>query len=60
MTDYRIRKSLTYLQHYNVTEVAYEVGFNSTSYYIEKFKERMGQTPLAYKKSIASKNEMEA
>lgn len=60
VTDYRIRKSLTYLQQYNVTEVAYEVGFNSTSYYIEKFKERMGQTPLAYKKSIANKDEMEA
>lgn len=59
VTDYRIRKSLTYLQHQTVTEVAYQVGFNSTSYYIEKFKERMGQTPLTYKKNILVKGEKE-
>lgn len=34
----------------NVTEVAYQVGFNSTSYFIEKFRDSMNMTPLAYKK----------
>lgn len=38
--DYRIQKSLQLLQNpeANVTEVAYQVGFNSTSYFIEKFR----------------------
>lgn len=50
--DYRIQKSLSLLQQTeaNVTEVAYQVGFNSTSYFIEKFRKSMNMTPLAYKK----------
>ena len=52
--DYRIQKSLLLLQQEetSVTEVAYEVGFNSTSYFIEKFKRSMNMTPLAYKKYL--------
>lgn len=50
--DYRIQKSLILLQQAeaNVTEVAYQVGFNSTSYFIDKFRKSMNITPLAYKK----------
>ncbi|WP_243386167.1 AraC family transcriptional regulator [Bacillus kexueae] len=50
--DYRIQQSLALLQQEesNVTEVAYQVGFNSTSYFIEKFRKLMNMTPLAYKK----------
>ncbi|WP_132745750.1 AraC family transcriptional regulator [Scopulibacillus darangshiensis] len=50
--DYRIQKSLVLLQQAesNVTEVAYQVGFNSTSYFIDKFRKAMDMTPLAYKK----------
>ncbi|WP_102272298.1 AraC family transcriptional regulator [Cytobacillus massiliigabonensis] len=50
--EYRIQKSLILLQQAesNVTEVAYQVGFNSTSYFIEKFRKSMNMTPLAYKK----------
>lgn len=50
--DYRLQKSLHLLQQSgsNVTEVAYKVGFNSTSYFIETFKKSMNMTPLAYKK----------
>lgn len=50
--DYRIQKSLLLLQQdeLNVTEVGYQVGFNSTSYFIGTFRERMRLTPLAYKK----------
>lgn len=51
--DYRIQKSLALLQQAesNVTEVAYKVGFNSTSYFIERFRKEMNMTPLAYRKS---------
>jgi AraC family transcriptional regulator, melibiose operon regulatory protein len=52
VTDYRIQKSLIMLQQpeSNVTDVAFEVGFNSTSYFIDKFRKSMNMTPLAYKK----------
>lgn len=50
--DYRIQKSLILLQQpeSNVTDVGYQVGFNSTSYFIDKFRKSMNMTPLAYKK----------
>ncbi len=50
--DYRIQKSLYLLQQSdaNITEVAFQVGFNSTSYFIKRFKDSMNMTPLAYKK----------
>ena len=49
--DYRIQKSLYLLQQgdLNVTEVAYKVGFNSTSYFIDLFRNSMNITPFAYK-----------
>jgi AraC family transcriptional regulator, melibiose operon regulatory protein len=52
VSDYRIQKSLILLQQpeSNVTDVAYQVGFNSTSYFIDKFKKSMNMTPLAFKK----------
>ena len=51
--DYRIQKSLYLLQQDDatITEVAYQVGFNSTSYFINKFKASINMTPLAYKNS---------
>lgn len=54
--QYRIQKSLILLQQpeYNVTEIAYQVGFNSTSYFINQFKKSMYMTPLAYKKQKIS------
>lgn len=53
VTDYRIQKSLVLLQEAEsmVTEVAYQVGFHSTSYFIDKFRKSMKMTPLAYKKA---------
>jgi AraC family transcriptional regulator, melibiose operon regulatory protein len=52
VTDYRIQKSLLFLQQpeSSVTEVAYQAGFNSTSYFIDKFRKSMNMTPLAYKR----------
>lgn len=57
VTDYRIQKSLVLLQEAesNVTEVAYRVGFNSTSYFIDKFRKSMKMTPLTYKKGKREK-----
>ncbi|RBW68575.1 AraC family transcriptional regulator [Bacillus taeanensis] len=56
VTDYRIQKSLMLLQQSesNVTDVAYQVGFNSTSYFIAQFRKSMNMTPLAYKKYKSS------
>lgn len=56
VTDYRIQKSLILLQQpeSSVTDVAYQVGFNSTSYFIDKFRKAMNMTPLAYKKYKSS------
>ncbi|MFC3886279.1 helix-turn-helix domain-containing protein [Bacillus songklensis] len=52
VTDYRIQKSLILLQQSesSVTDVAYQVGFNSTSYFINQFRKSMNMTPLTYKK----------
>lgn len=52
VTTYRIQKSSVLLKQTDatVTEVAYQVGFNSTSYFIDKFKRLMEMTPLEYKK----------
>ena len=57
--EYRIQKSLNLLQdpEINVTEAAYQIGFNSTSYFINKFRSIMGMTPLAYKKNQRHTNE---
>lgn len=54
VTQYRLQQSLVLLQdaHYSITEIAFEVGFQSTSYFIEKFKEPFLQTPLQYRKSM--------
>jgi AraC family transcriptional regulator, melibiose operon regulatory protein len=59
VTDYRIQKSLILLQQpeSNVTDVAYQVGFNSTSYFIERFRKSMNMTPLAYKRYKNKSNE---
>jgi AraC family transcriptional regulator, melibiose operon regulatory protein len=50
--DYKIQKSLVLLQQpeSNVTDVALRVGFNSSSYFIDKFRKSMHMTPLGYKK----------
>lgn len=50
--DYRIRKSTELLRfsQRSVTEIAYEVGFNSSSYFIEQFRKMMKRTPLQYRR----------
>ena len=53
VNDYRIQKSVVLLQQadLNVSDVAYQVGFNSTSYFIDHFRRLMNMTPLAYRKN---------
>ena len=38
---------------FSVTEIAFEVGFNDTSYFIHLFSEKYGITPLQYRKANA-------
>lgn len=53
VANMRIQKSLVLLQgeEWSITDIAYQVGFNSTSYFIDKFRKSMNMTPLAYRKS---------
>lgn len=55
--DYRIEKSIDSLcfSDLSISQIAYDCGFGSTSYYIEKFRKKTGMTPLEYKKSVCSK-----
>jgi len=34
----------------NISEIAYEIGYNSTSYFGKRFKEKFGVVPSEYKK----------
>lgn len=56
LTEYRIAKSLELLNNssMSVTEIAFCCGFSSTSYYIKKFRNMMGCSPLQYKKNPVS------
>ncbi|MCM3171396.1 AraC family transcriptional regulator [Paenibacillus sp. MER 99-2] len=59
--DYRIRKSLELLQlpEMSITEIAYQVGFNSTSYYINQFGKIMNTTPLKFRREMVIKSRAE-
>ncbi|MDK8192497.1 AraC family transcriptional regulator [Paenibacillus sp. UMB7766-LJ446] len=56
--DYRIRKSVELLQipDYSITQIAYEVGFNSTSYFINQFRKSMQITPLKFRRELELRN----
>lgn len=51
-TKLRLRKSLTALltSDQSITDIAYEYGFCTASYYCENFKKYYGLSPLAYRK----------
>lgn len=53
LLDYRIMKSTKLLLTSNesITGIAYQCGFGSTSYFIEKFKKKSGIPPLVYRKA---------
>ena len=52
MLNYRLMKSCELLieNALSVTEIAFDVGFANTSYYIDTFKKRYGCTPNEYRK----------
>lgn len=52
LLDYRLMKSTRLLLTSNdsITSIAYQCGFGSTSYFIEKFKKKSGVSPLVYRK----------
>ena len=54
LLTYRIVKATELLRstELSISEIAYETGFGSTSYFIEKFKEKTGTTPLQFRKSL--------
>lgn len=51
---YRLQQAKGLLLHTQqpVSEICYQVGFNHLSYFIERFKQRYGSTPLAFRKSF--------
>ena len=50
ITEYRLSKSMELLEHTDlpVSQIAYESGFGSSSYFIEKFRKNVGMTPAAF------------
>ena len=52
ITEYRLSQALFMLENtdQSITEIAFQSGFTSTSYFITRFKEKMRMTPLEYKK----------
>lgn len=54
LTLYRITKSTELLRNtdLSISQIAYETGFSSTSYFIGKFKEQLGTTPLRFRKGL--------
>ena len=53
ITEYRLSKSMELLEHTDlpVSQIAYESGFGSSSYFIEKFRKNVGMTPAAFRKA---------
>ncbi|MGN7413753.1 AraC family transcriptional regulator [Paenibacillus sp. SAF-068] len=56
--EYRIQRSIELLQlsEPSITEIAYEVGFNSTSYYINQFRKTMNSTPLQFRRKLSQRD----
>jgi AraC-like DNA-binding protein/mannose-6-phosphate isomerase-like protein (cupin superfamily) len=52
LLDYRLMNSTSLLLSTNdsITTIAYQCGFGSTSYFIEKFRNKSGISPLVYRK----------
>ncbi len=51
--DFRIKKSMMYLEHDNCTiaEIAYKCGFNDPVYFTRMFRETMKMTPTSYREN---------
>jgi len=55
LTEYRIKKAVELLQStdMSVTEIAYETGFSSASYFAECFRKELGSSPREYKTKLS-------
>ena len=56
LTDYRVKQSLDLLRFSDMgmSEIAYEVGFSSASYFVDRFKKNVGMPPTEYRKKMLS------
>jgi signal transduction histidine kinase/DNA-binding response OmpR family regulator len=56
--NYRLHRAADLLKHDsgNVTEIAYQVGFNSQTYFSSSFQELFGCSPTEYKQQMVPKN----
>lgn len=54
LISYRVTASMELLRNTDlmVTDIAYRVGFNDTSYFVQAFKKKTGMTPRDYRDSI--------
>ena len=54
LADYRLEQSILLLRDsdYSVSQIAQQIGFKSTSYFIKRFREKTGQTPLQYRRRL--------
>lgn len=58
VNNYRINQAkMLLLQNLCITEVCFQVGFESISYFNKLFKNYMGETPTAFKKKHLNKIE---
>lgn len=58
VNNYRINQAkMLLLQNLGITEVCFQVGFESVSYFNKLFKKYIGETPTAFKKKHLSKIE---
>lgn len=58
VNNYRINQAKMFLlKDYSVTEVCFQVGFESLSYFNKLFKQHVGETPSAFKKKHLNKIE---
>lgn len=58
ITNYRliVSENLLITTNESITNIAYQCGFGSASYYIEKFKLQTGVSPFVYRKKKQSIN----
>lgn len=56
LTDYRVKQSLDLLQFsdMSMSDIAYEVGFSSASYFVGRFRKSVGMPPTEYRKKMLS------
>lgn len=58
VNNYRINQAKIFLlKDYSITEVSFQVGFESLSYFNKLFKQHVGETPSEFKKKHLSKVE---